>query len=121
MRQRDVARAIVALMTRVYWDLRAKPQPVVRSGSNCDSNGDAAAFGSATYSVGECVAEMTAPYLYGIAGIENRTVDNFRRVHRGMAAPASRCTQTRRSHCLPPKRAIASEQINPLYRSAGQV
>ena len=35
-----------------------------------------APFGSATYSVEECVAEMTAAYLCGVCGIANRTVDN---------------------------------------------
>ncbi|MHB8384529.1 MAG: zincin-like metallopeptidase domain-containing protein [Candidatus Binataceae bacterium] len=43
---------------------------------NRDSIAEAAPFGSATYSAEECVAEMTAAYLCGIAGIENRTIDN---------------------------------------------
>jgi antirestriction protein ArdC len=37
---------------------------------------EAAPFGSAIYSVEECIAEMTAAYLCGITGIENRTIDN---------------------------------------------
>jgi antirestriction protein ArdC len=43
---------------------------------NRDSIKEAAPFGSATYSVEEIIAEMTAAYLCGIAGIENRTIDN---------------------------------------------
>ena len=43
---------------------------------NRDSITEAAPFGSATYSVEEIVAEMTAAYLCGITGIENRTFDN---------------------------------------------
>ena len=43
---------------------------------NRDSITEAAPFGSATYSVEEIVAEMTAAYLCGITGIENRTIDN---------------------------------------------
>jgi antirestriction protein ArdC len=43
---------------------------------NRDSIKEAAPFGSATYSLEECTAEMAAAYLCGIAGIENRTIDN---------------------------------------------
>src|SRR5215469_15816867 len=43
---------------------------------NRDSITEAAPFGSAIYSVEEIVAEMTAAYLCGITGIENRTIDN---------------------------------------------
>ena len=43
---------------------------------NRDSITETAPFGSATYSVEEIVAEMTAAYLCGITGIENRTIDN---------------------------------------------
>jgi antirestriction protein ArdC len=43
---------------------------------NRESIKEAAPFGSATYSVEECVAEMTAAYLCGVTGIENRTIDN---------------------------------------------
>jgi antirestriction protein ArdC len=43
---------------------------------NRNSIKEAAPFGSATYSLEECVAEMAAAYLCGIAGIENRTIDN---------------------------------------------
>ena len=43
---------------------------------NRESIKEAAPFGSATYSVEEIVAEMTAAYLCGITGIENRTIDN---------------------------------------------
>ncbi len=43
---------------------------------NRDSIKEAAPFGSATYSLEECIAEMAAAYLCGIAGIENRTIDN---------------------------------------------
>lgn len=43
---------------------------------NRDSITEAAPFGSATYSVEEIVAEMTAAYLCGITGIENKTFDN---------------------------------------------
>jgi antirestriction protein ArdC len=43
---------------------------------NRDSIKEAAPFGSATYSLEECIAEMAAAYLCGIAGIENRTLDN---------------------------------------------
>lgn len=35
-----------------------------------------AAFGSATYSREELIAEMGAAYLCGVAGIDNRTIDN---------------------------------------------
>ena len=47
-----------------------------RTRLNRDSITEAAPFGSATYSVEEIVAEMTAAYLCGITGIENRTIDN---------------------------------------------
>ena len=47
-----------------------------RKRPNRDSITEAAPFGSATYSVEEIVAEMTAAYLCGITGIENRTIDN---------------------------------------------
>jgi antirestriction protein ArdC len=43
---------------------------------NRDSLKEAAPFGSPVYSAEEVVAEMTAAYLCGIAGIENRTIDN---------------------------------------------
>jgi antirestriction protein ArdC len=43
---------------------------------NRDSIKEVAPFGSATYSVEECIAEMTAAYLCGVCGIANRTVDN---------------------------------------------
>jgi antirestriction protein ArdC len=43
---------------------------------NRDSIKEAAPFGSATYNLEECIAEMAAAYLCGIAGIENRTLDN---------------------------------------------
>jgi len=43
---------------------------------NRDSIKEAAPFGSATYSIEECVAEMAAAYLCGIAGIASRTLDN---------------------------------------------
>ena len=43
---------------------------------NRDSIKEAAPFGSATYSVEEIIAEMTAAYLCGVTGIENRTIDN---------------------------------------------
>ena len=43
---------------------------------NRESIKEAAPFGSATYSVEEIHAEMTAAYLCGITGIENRTIDN---------------------------------------------
>lgn len=43
---------------------------------NRDSINEAAPFGSAIYSIEECVAEMTAAYLCGISGIESRTIDN---------------------------------------------
>jgi antirestriction protein ArdC len=43
---------------------------------NRESIKEAAPFGSATYSIEEIVAEMTAAYLCGITGIENRTFDN---------------------------------------------
>ena len=43
---------------------------------NRESIKEAAPFGSATYSAEEIVAEMTAAYLCGITGIENRTIDN---------------------------------------------
>jgi len=43
---------------------------------NRESIREAAPFGSATYSIEEIVAEMTAAYLCGITGIENRTFDN---------------------------------------------
>jgi antirestriction protein ArdC len=43
---------------------------------NRESIKEAAPFGSATYSGEEIVAEMTAAYLCGITGIENRTIDN---------------------------------------------
>lgn len=43
---------------------------------NRDSIKEAAPFGSATYSIEECVAEMAAAYLCGVAGIANRTLDN---------------------------------------------
>jgi len=43
---------------------------------NRESLTEAAPFGSATYGIEECVAEMTAAYLCGITGIENRTIDN---------------------------------------------
>jgi antirestriction protein ArdC len=43
---------------------------------NRDSIKEAAPFGSAIYSVEEIVAEMTAAYLCGVNGIENRTIDN---------------------------------------------
>jgi antirestriction protein ArdC len=45
-------------------------------GLNRDSLKEAAPFGSATYSVEECLAGMTAAYLCGITGIDNRTIDN---------------------------------------------
>jgi len=47
-----------------------------RTRLNRDSITEATPFGSATYSVEEIVAEMTAAYLCGITGIENRTIDN---------------------------------------------
>lgn len=43
---------------------------------NRDSIKEAAPFGSATYSVEEIIAEMTAAYFCGLTGIENRTIDN---------------------------------------------
>jgi antirestriction protein ArdC len=43
---------------------------------NRESLTETAPFGSATYGIEECVAEMTAAYLCGITGIENRTIDN---------------------------------------------
>jgi antirestriction protein ArdC len=43
---------------------------------NRDSITEAAPFGSAIYSAEEVVAEMTAAYLCGITGLENRTIDN---------------------------------------------
>jgi antirestriction protein ArdC len=43
---------------------------------NRESLTEAAPFGSATYGVEECVAEMTAAYLCGITGIDNRILDN---------------------------------------------
>jgi antirestriction protein ArdC len=43
---------------------------------NRESIKEVAPFGSATYSAEEIVAEMTAAYLCGITGIENRTIDN---------------------------------------------
>ena len=43
---------------------------------NRDSIRKAAPFGSAIYSIEECIAEMTAAYLCGTTGIENRTIDN---------------------------------------------
>ena len=43
---------------------------------NRDSIMEAAPFGSAIYSAEEVIAEMTAAYLCGITGIENRTIDN---------------------------------------------
>jgi len=43
---------------------------------NRDSIKEAAPFGSETYSVEEIIAEMTATYLCGVTGIENRTIDN---------------------------------------------
>jgi antirestriction protein ArdC len=43
---------------------------------NRESITEAAPFGSVTYGVEECIAEMTAAYLCGITGIENRTIDN---------------------------------------------
>ena len=42
---------------------------------------EAAPFGSETYSIEECIAEMAAAYFCRFTGIENRTIDN-RRVHR---------------------------------------
>ena len=41
-----------------------------------DSIKEAAPFGSPTYSLEELLAELSAAYLCGIAGIENRTIDN---------------------------------------------
>lgn len=52
---------------------------------NRDSIKDVAPFGSPTYSVEECIAEMTAAYLCGIACIENRTIRQFRCVYCWMA------------------------------------
>jgi antirestriction protein ArdC len=43
---------------------------------NRESIKEAAPFGSATYSSEEIVAEMTAAYLCGTTGIDNRTIDN---------------------------------------------
>jgi antirestriction protein ArdC len=43
---------------------------------NRESIKEAAPFGSAVYSAEEILSEMTAAYLCGIAGIENRTIDN---------------------------------------------
>jgi len=43
---------------------------------NRESIKDAAPFGSPSYCREEAVAELTAAYLCGIAGIENRTLDN---------------------------------------------
>ncbi len=43
---------------------------------NRESINEVAPFGSAVYSKEEVLAEMTAAYLCGIAGIENRTIDN---------------------------------------------
>lgn len=43
---------------------------------NRDSIKEAAPFGSATYSVEEIIAEMTAAYFCGLTGIENPTIDN---------------------------------------------
>jgi antirestriction protein ArdC len=43
---------------------------------NRDTIREAAPFGSSTYSVEEIIAEMTAAYLCGVTGIENRTIDN---------------------------------------------
>jgi antirestriction protein ArdC len=43
---------------------------------NRESINEVAPFGSAVYSKEEVVAEMTAAYLCGITGIENRTIDN---------------------------------------------
>ena len=45
---------------------------------NRDSIKEAAPFGSTTYSVEEMIAEMTAAYLCGITGIENRTIAQTR-------------------------------------------
>ena len=43
---------------------------------NRDSIKDLAPFGSPVYSLEELLAELTAAYLCGIAGIESRTIDN---------------------------------------------
>jgi antirestriction protein ArdC len=43
---------------------------------NRESIKEVAPFGSAVYSLEECIAEMTAAYLCGITGIEHRTIDN---------------------------------------------
>ena len=43
---------------------------------NRESINEVATFGSAVYSKEEVLAEMTAAYLCGIAGIANRTIDN---------------------------------------------
>jgi antirestriction protein ArdC len=43
---------------------------------NRDSIKEAAPFGSPVYSFEEMVAELSAAYLCGIAGIENCTIDN---------------------------------------------
>jgi antirestriction protein ArdC len=43
---------------------------------NRDSIKDVAPFGSPVYSLEELTAELSAAYLCGIAGIENRTIDN---------------------------------------------
>ena len=43
---------------------------------NRDSIKDVAPFGSPVYSFEELLAELSAAYLCGIAGIENRTIDN---------------------------------------------
>jgi antirestriction protein ArdC len=43
---------------------------------NRESIKEVAPFGSAVYSLEECIAEMTAAYLCEITGIENRTIDN---------------------------------------------
>jgi antirestriction protein ArdC len=47
-----------------------------RTRLNRESINEVAPFGSASYSVEEIIAEMTAAYLCGITGIENRTIDN---------------------------------------------
>jgi antirestriction protein ArdC len=47
-----------------------------RTRLNRESINEVAPFGSAVYAKEEVVAEMTAAYLCGITGIENRTIDN---------------------------------------------
>jgi antirestriction protein ArdC len=47
-----------------------------RTRLNRESINEVAPFGSASYCVEEIIAEMTAAYLCGITGIENRTIDN---------------------------------------------